>query len=110
MPEYGPVLPILNVPEGISTVSTGVAIENGIILLCTELTVTYNDPDETPAGTSQTILVFAQEVYLDASTVLKVTVLVPLVAPKLLPLIVMDWPEAKLEGLIVVILGATTIV
>ena len=74
-------------------------------LLATPPTVTTTFPVVALAGTGTTMLV-ADQVAGVATMPLKVTVLVPLVAPKLAPAIVTDVPTGPLVGLRVVTLGA----
>src|SRR5438093_12364822 len=66
-------------------------------LLATPLTVTTTLPVVAPAGTGTTRLVADQLVGV-AVVPLNFTVLVPCVAPKLVPVIVMDTPTAPLVG------------
>ena len=72
-------------------------------------TVTMTLPVVAPAGTGTTMLL-ADHVVGVAAVPLKVTVLVPLVAPKLLPVIVMAAPTAPLDGDRLVSVGGTVTV
>ena len=71
-------------------------------------TVTTTLPVVAPRGTGATILVAVQLVGV-AATPLNVTVLVPCVAPKLVPLIVTEVPTAPEAGDTLVMLGAVTV-
>src|SRR5437870_6416354 len=73
-------------------------------LLATPLTVTTTLPVVAPAGTGTTRLVADQLVGV-AVVPLNFTVLVPWVAPKLVPAIVIDAPTAPLVGASDVIFG-----
>src|SRR6185369_13088406 len=73
-------------------------------LLATPPTVTTTLPVVAPAGTGTTMLV-ADHVVGVAVVPLKVMVLVPLVAPKLVPVTVTDAPTAALVGFTPVIAG-----
>src|SRR5437867_1484678 len=70
---------------------------NATPLLATPLTVTTTLPVVAPAGTGATMLV-ADQVVGVAVVPLNFTVLVPCVAPKLVPVIVIDAPTAPLVG------------
>jgi hypothetical protein len=74
-------------------------------LLATPPTVTTTGPVLAPAGTGTTMLVALQLVGV-AAVPLKVTVLVPCVAPKLEPLIVTDVPIGPDVGERLVMVGA----
>jgi len=77
----------------------GVAsIVNGEPLLATPLTVTTTFPVVAPAGTAATTDVAVQVVNTVAATPLKVAVLVPLVAPKFVPVIVTELPTGLEVG------------
>src|SRR5437870_11937104 len=78
---------------------------NAAPLLATPLTVTTTLPVVAPAGTGATMLVADQLVGV-AVVPLNFTVLVPCVAPKLVPVIVMDTPTAPLVGASDVMVGA----
>src|SRR5438552_1573566 len=83
---------------GASDVMLGVGnTVNVTPLLATPLTVTTTLPVVAPAGTGTTMLVADQLVGV-AVVPLNFTVLVPCVAPKLVPVIVMDTPTAPLVG------------
>src|SRR6266700_6153645 len=70
------------------------------------VTTTLTAPFETPVGTTAVMDLFPQAV-VDATTPPKVTVLpVPLVFPKLVPVIVTDVPEGPEVGEMLVMLGA----
>ena len=73
-------------------------------LLANPPTVTTTLPLVVPFGTGTTMLVGDQDVGV-ADVPLKVTVLVPLVPPKLVPLIVTDVPTGPLAGLRLVRVG-----
>src|SRR5713226_5497095 len=75
-------------------------------LLATPPTVTTTFPVVAPAGTGATMLVPLQLVGV-AAVPLNVTVLVPCVAPKFVPVIVTDVPTAPAVGVKLVMLGAT---
>jgi len=75
------------------------------VLLATPPTVTTTFPVVALAGTGTTMLVADQVVGMPVVP-LKVTVLVPLVAPKLVPAIVTTVPTAPLAGVRLVMLGA----
>ena len=66
-------------------------------MLATPPTVTTTLPVVAPAGTGTTML-FADQVVGVAAVPLKVTVLVPLVEPKLLPLMVTAVATGPLDG------------
>src|SRR5713226_2811210 len=91
--------------------NAGVAVAevtvNAIPLLATPPTVTTTFPGVAPAGTGATMLVAPQLVGV-AAVPLKVTVLVPCVAPKFAPLIVTDAPTNPDVGLKLVMLGPGT--
>jgi hypothetical protein len=75
------------------------------LLLATPPTVTTTLPVVAPAGTGAAMLVALQLVGV-AAVPLKVTVLVPCEAPKLVPVIATDAPTGPELGLRLVILGA----
>jgi hypothetical protein len=77
-------------------------------LLATADTVTTTFPVVAPAGTVATMLVALQEVTDVAAVPLKVTVLIPCVAPKLLPVMVMAAPTAPETWLRLVMIAGTT--
>jgi len=77
-------------------------------LLVTPPTVTTTLPVVAPFGTGATMLVALQLVGV-ATIPLKVTVLVPCVAPKLAPVIVTDVPRTPDVGLRLVMLGGGTV-
>src|SRR6266567_4952732 len=74
-------------------------------LLATPPTVTTTFPVVAPLGTAATMLVALQLVGVAAAP-LNVTVLVPCVAPKLVPAMVTDVPTAPDAGVRLVMLGA----
>jgi hypothetical protein len=78
-------------------------------LLFRPVTVTTTFPVVAPAGTGTTMLVADQFVGV-AVVPLNFTVLVPLVAPKFAPVIVIDVPVGALVGATLVRLGATVTV
>jgi hypothetical protein len=63
-------------------------------LLACPPTVTTTLPVVAPAGTVTVMLVVLQELAVPAGVPLKVTVLVPCVAPKFVPVMVIDVPTA----------------
>ena len=79
-------------------------------LLATPPTVTTTFPVVAPAGTGTTILVALQLVIVVAVVPLNVTVLVPCVEPKFVPVIVTDAPTAPDVGLRLVIVGVASTV
>src|SRR4029077_20265990 len=80
--------------DGERLVSVGVGdTVNGSVLLARPPTATTTLPGAAPAGTGTTMLL-ADQIVGVAAVPLKVTVLVPFVAPKLLPLMVMAPPTA----------------
>jgi hypothetical protein len=81
-------------------------------LLATPPTVTTTLPVVAPAGTGTTILVALQfaELVGFVGVPLKVTVLVPWVAPKFVPVIVTEVPTAPEVGLRLVMVGAGGVV
>jgi hypothetical protein len=82
---------------------------NGSPLLATPPTVTVTFPVVAPAGTVAAILVADHDVGV-AVTPLNETVLVPWVAPKLVPVIVTAVPTTPLVGDSAVMAGATVTV
>src|SRR5258705_372070 len=82
----------------------GTVTVNETPLLARPPTVTTTFPVVAPAGTGTTMLV-ADHVVGVAAVPLKVSVLVPLVAPKLVPVIVTGAPTAPLVGARLVMLG-----
>src|SRR5260221_633099 len=84
----------------------GVVTVNALPLLARPPTVMTTLPVVAPAGTRTTMLVADQLVGV-AAVPLNVTVLVPLVAPKVAPAIVTEVATAPLVGESVVIFGAT---
>src|SRR5262245_17682592 len=82
---------------------------NALPLLATPPSVTTTLPVVAPAGTVAAMLV-ADQLVVAAVVPLKVTVLVPCVAPKLVPVIVTAAPTAPLVGLRVVIVGVASTV
>ena len=109
-PKFVPVI-VTDVPTGplvgARLVRLGVGVGttvNATPLLATPPTVTTTFPVVAPAGTGTTMLV-ADHVVGVLIVPLKVTVLVPLVAPKLVPVIVTDAPIGPLVGDKLVMLG-----
>src|SRR5207247_1585427 len=105
---------VIDVPTaplfGVSNVTSGVgSTVNAAPLLATPLTVTTTLPVVAPAGTGTTMLVADQLVGV-AVVPLNFTVLVPWVAPKLVPVIVMDAPTAPLVGASDVMFGVANTV
>jgi len=94
--------------ERLVRVGVGMTV-NVSALLARPPTVTTTLPDVAPAGTGTTMLVADQDVGV-AAVPLNVTVLVPLVAPKLLPLIVTAVATGPLDGDRVVSVGGTVTV
>lgn len=93
-------------PEvGFKLVMAGVTV-NKTRLLPIPLTITMTLPVVAPAGTGATMVVLLQLVGV-AVLAPKVTVLVPCVAPKLVPVIVTEVPIAPDAGEMLVMLGAT---
>ena len=80
------------------------ATEKAAPLLATPPTVTTTFPSVAPVGTGATILVALQLVGV-VSVPLNVTVLVPCVAPKFVPLIVMGLPQGATPGKILAMFG-----
>lgn len=102
VPEINKVLP--TAPEFVfSPVIVGVTV-NGTALLNAVLTPTITFPVDAPAGTGTTMLVAPQLVGV-AVVPLKVTALVPCVAPKFVPVIVTTVPTWPEDGLRLVIFG-----
>ena len=96
--------------DGARLVSVGATVTvYGTALLARPPTVTTTLPVVAPAGTGTTML-DADQVVGVALVPLNVTVLVPLVAPKLLPLIVTAVPTGPLDGARLVSVGATVTV
>ena len=87
----GPVAGVSDVKIG------GTATVNGSALLAAPLTVTTTLPVKAPTGTGTTMLVADQLVGV-ALIPLNLTVLVPCVAPKLVPVIVTDVPTGPIAG------------
>jgi hypothetical protein len=96
------------VGERLVTVAVGTTVKL-TPLLATPPTVTTTLPVVAPAGTGATMLVADQFVGV-AVVPLKVTVLVPCVAPKLVPVMVTDAVTAPLVGARLVMLGGTVTV
>jgi hypothetical protein len=78
----------------------------GTLLLATPPTITTTFPVAAPVGTGTAMLVALQLVGV-AAVPLKVTVLLPALAPKFVPVIVMGVPNAPELGLRRVTLGAS---
>src|SRR3954447_11205848 len=96
--------------EGDKLVSVGAAVTAYVnALLVRPPTVTTTLPLVAPAGTGTTML-FADQVVGVAAVPLNVTVLVPCVAPKLLPVMVTADPIGPAEGDKLVSVGATVTV
>jgi len=97
---------------GAVTVTTGGVVSDWTVkltpLLATPPTVTTTLPVVAPVGTGTTMLVALQLVGV-APIPLKVTVLVPWLAPKLAPVIVTDVPTNPDVGFRLVMLGAGTV-
>jgi len=90
----------------VSVVRTGgTATVNGSALLAAPLTVTTTLPVKAPTGTGTTMLVFDQLVGV-AVIPLNLTVLVPCVALKFVPVIVTDVPTGPIAGERLVSAGA----
>jgi hypothetical protein len=77
-------------------------------LLAVPPTVTTTLPVVAPLGTGTTIEVLLQLVGF-AVTPLKLTVLAPIVVPKLVPAMVTDWPTGPEAGNRLVMLGTVTV-
>src|SRR3954453_20964069 len=93
--------------EGDKLVSGGATVtEDGSALLASPPTVTTTLPLVAPAGTGTTML-FADHVVGVAAVPLNVTVLVPIAAPKLLPVMTAALGIGPLGGERLVRLGAT---
>ena len=88
---------------GLTFVIVGVTV-NGTKLLATPLTSMYAFPLVAPTGTGTVMLVALQFVGV-AGVRLKVTVLVPCVAPKFVPVMVTEVPTRAALGLMFVMLG-----
>ena len=97
---------------GLRLVIVGAAshCERSTPLLATPPTVTTTFPVVAPAGTGTTMLVALQLLIVVAVVPLNVTVLVPCVAPKFVPVIVIDAPTAPDVGLRLVIVGVASTV
>jgi hypothetical protein len=96
--------------DGERLVMTGATITvYGSALLARPPTVTTTLPEVAPAGTGTTMLLADHDVGV-AAVPLKVTVLVPLLAPKLLPLMVTAVATGPLVGERLVSVGATVTV
>jgi len=108
------------VPVTVTDVATGPLVGDRLVmfgatvsvkvtpLLALPPTVTTTLPVVAPDGTGTTMLVFDQLVGV-AVVPLKVIVLVPFVAPKLVPVTDTDVPTGPLEGARFVIAGAATV-
>ena len=95
---------------GARLVSVGATVTvYGSALLARPVTVTTTLPVVAPAGTGTTMLVADQLVGV-ALVPLNVTVLVPLLAPKLVPAIVTEVPTGPLAGARLVSVGASVTV
>src|SRR5215472_16677535 len=112
-PKFVPVS-VTAVPTGPLTGTTVVRVGVGTTvkltpLLATPLTVTTTLPVVAPLGTCTPTLVAAQLV-TDAAVPLKLTVLLPCVAPKFVPVSVTAVPTGPLTGATVVRVGVGTTV
>jgi len=87
------------------TVAGGPVTVNATPLLAVPPTVTTTFPVVAPVGTFTTIVVAFQLVAVPPDTPLNVTVLVPWLAPKFAPLIVIDAPTCPVGGFTLVMLG-----
>jgi hypothetical protein len=109
-PKFVPAI-VTDVPTGplvgerLVSVGGGMTV-NATPLLATPPTVTTTLPVVAPAGTGTTMLLADQLVGV-AAVPLNVTVLVPCVAPNVVPAIVIDVATGPLFGVRVVIFGAT---
>ena len=74
------------------------------LLLDTPLTLTTTFPEVAPAGTSTSRVLLLQDTQV-TGVPLKVTVLLPWVVPKPLPIMTTDVPTGPLWGVMSVILG-----
>jgi hypothetical protein len=110
-PKFVPVI-VMDVPTGpevwlrLVMLGGGITVKGDPLLACPP-TVTTTFPVVAPAGTFATMLVALQVVTVVAAVPLKVTVLPPCVAPKLVPVIVMEAPIAPEVWLKLVIAGTT---
>jgi len=101
-PKFAPVI-VIDVPTGpllgdtLVTLGATVTVY-GRLLLAMPPTVTTTPPVVAPAGTGTT-MPLADQVVGVAAVPLNVTVLVPLVPPKLVPVIVTELPTGPLAGL-----------
>lgn len=86
------------------TVGTAPTV-NSMLLLARPPTVIAIEPAVAPAGTGTTMLVLLQ-LLGEATTPLKLTILLPCVVPKFVPVIVTDVPTGPCAGVRVVMLGA----
>src|SRR5450631_4090637 len=84
----------------------GITVKGDPLLACPP-TVTRILPVVAPVGTFTTMLVALQEVTIVTTVPLKVTVLPPCAAPKLVPVIVTEAPTAPELWLKLVMAGAT---
>src|SRR5580704_14196188 len=112
-PKFVPVI-VTDVPTGpldgarLVTVGGAPVTVYGTPLLATPPTVTTTLPVVAPAGTGTTRLVADQLVGV-AAVPLNVTVLVPTLAPKFVPVIVTAVPTGPLVGARLVTIGAGTV-
>jgi hypothetical protein len=107
-PKFAPAI-VTDVPTGplagVTLVTVGATVTVNVdALLATPPTVTTTPPVVEAGGTGTTMLV-ADQLVGTAVTPLNVTVLVPFVAPKPLPVIVVTVPTGPDEGPTVVIVG-----
>jgi hypothetical protein len=96
--------------DGARLVSVGVTVTvKGSVLLARPPTVTTTFPVDAPAGT-ETVMLLADHAVGDAAVPLNVTVLVPWLAPKFVPLTVTVLATLPLDGERLVKVGATVTV
>jgi hypothetical protein len=109
-PKFAPVIvtDVPTAPKAGDRLAMAGATVKLLPLLVRPLTVTVTFPVVAPLGTAATMLVLLQLVGV-AAVPLKLTVFVPCVDPKLVPLIVTDLPTAPEVGERLVILGAATV-
>jgi hypothetical protein len=99
------IVALCGVPAVAVTLAGGPVTVNAIPLLATPPTVTTTFPVVAPVGTRITMVVAFQLVAVPADVPLNVTVLVPCVAPKFVPVIVTDVPTTPDVGFRLVMLG-----
>ena len=111
-PKFAPKI-VTDVPTGpdagdrLVMLGTGIVTVNGFPLLTCPATVTVTLPVVAPAGTGTTMLVLPQLVGVPVIP-LKLTVLVPCVAPKFVPTMLTDVPTGPDVGVRLVMLGTGT--